>query len=139
MSPNDMRQIAIATLREHRSMSDNDNWSLLTLGGWSLIDQFDSDGRRYVIAERCSLARRVSRPEWRMLVARARGSALKVIAFDLGISVPAASRRIRRAMERLGLRSQSELARLLARGVGCPDVAAGLERDLDGEQARAIA
>ena len=116
MSPQDMRQVAVAVLHAENDMKDSQHWNSLTGGGWSLVDQFDRDGRRYLIAERAMGCVPISAPDWRMLAARARGAALKVIACELGVSVPAVSRRVRRAMDKLGIRSQGELARLLGPG-----------------------
>jgi DNA-binding NarL/FixJ family response regulator len=65
-----------------------------------------------VIAQRACGSELIGRDERLLLERRARGEALKVIAADLGISVSCASRRLTRALRRLGLRSHTDLARL---------------------------
>ncbi|GMV14409.1 MAG: hypothetical protein HS104_19770 [Polyangiaceae bacterium] len=116
MSPDELRRVAFAALCSERAEEELEPWLSFVRGDWSVVDQFDHDGRRYLIAERRRGQELISRAEWQMLAARARGSPLKVIAVEVGLSVSAVSRRIRQAMQKLGLRTQSELARLLARG-----------------------
>lgn len=114
MSPDEMRRIARAALCSEQAAGQLEHWSALVRGAFSLVDQFDQDGQRYLIAEQRSGQELISPAEWEMLTARARGSALKVIAAEAGLSVSAVSRRLRQAMDKLGLRTQSDLARLLA-------------------------
>lgn len=115
MNADEMRQRALAALCSDQAAEQFEHWSALVRGDWTLVDQFDREGRRYLIAEQRPGRELISRVEWELLEARASGSPLKVIADEVGLSVSAVSRRLRLAMAKLGLRTQSELARLLAR------------------------
>jgi DNA-binding NarL/FixJ family response regulator len=111
-----LRDVALALLRTDVNAEAAEHWSSLVSGAWSLVDQFDRDGRRYVVAirKRGTTFESLSDDERIALAARAEGTALRTIASVLGLSVPTISRRIRRGMEKLGISSQAELARLLA-------------------------
>ncbi len=91
-------------------------WRALVDGRWSLVDHFDSDGRRFVIATKN--APRVSRPlcltprERQVAVLAAAGHANKLIAYDLGIAEGTVATTLARAMQKLGVRSRTQLAML---------------------------
>jgi DNA-binding CsgD family transcriptional regulator len=89
-------------------------WSSLLGGGWRILDHFDDQGRRYVIACRAGRSAALVPDEQVLVRRRARGDALKEIAADLGISISAVSRRLSGAMRKLGVRSHAELPRLFA-------------------------
>ena len=112
MQPGELRQLALAALRADVSAQHGEHWAAWVGGACSLVDQFDRDGWRYVIAEYRRQNPPLSSVQRRMLAARARGTSLKVIAAELGISVPAVSRRLHRAMKKLGLNTQADLARI---------------------------
>ncbi|HVY45932.1 MAG TPA: helix-turn-helix transcriptional regulator, partial [Minicystis sp.] len=86
-------------------------------GRWSLVDRFDRDGRRYVVAH----ANRLGAPGPRALTAQERdvaamaavGLPIKVIAYELGLSVPRVSNVLRVAMAKIGS-SRAELVRIYA-------------------------
>lgn len=92
-------------------------WSAMVLGEYSLVDHFESDGRRYVVARRCS----ISSPASPGLTARelvvaahsASGRPLKLIAYELGLSISTVATHLGRAMQKLGVASRSELAAAL--------------------------
>jgi len=92
-------------------------WRALVEGPWSLVDQFDSDGRRFVVAAKN--APRLTRPlcltrrERQVVSLAAAGHSNKLIAYDLGISVGAVAATLSRAMQKLGVRSRAKLATLL--------------------------
>ena len=91
-----------------------DLWRELALARWSIIDAFEADGRRFLVArptaeaEQRSLA--VDTRDRIILMERATGSSLKVIASEVGLSISTVARRLRRAMGRLGLRNAADLA-----------------------------
>ncbi|MCC6668995.1 MAG: hypothetical protein IT375_34970 [Polyangiaceae bacterium] len=89
-------------------------WDELMSGRWRIVELFDVEGRRHVVAQRRNGAP-LSRLERQVLERRARGEALKVIAMDLGVSVATASRRLRAGMHKLGLGTLADLSRLMAR------------------------
>jgi DNA-binding CsgD family transcriptional regulator len=88
-------------------------WKALVAGRWSLVDHFDHDGRRYVVARRNS-------PEvrpWELLTEReaqvvafaAHGQSFKLIAYQLGISVATVSTDFARAQAKVGARGRIDL------------------------------
>jgi DNA-binding CsgD family transcriptional regulator len=96
-----------------------DLWKGLVAGRWSLVDQFDSDGRRFLVAHRndplVSDPRALTRRERQVLVYAAMGYPLKLIAYTLGLSAGTVSVLRTRGMRKLGVRSVTELAALFAR------------------------
>jgi len=92
-------------------------WTGLVDGRWSIIDRFDSDGRRYLVAYRndCSI------PDPRALNAREAqvcrlltyGHANKHIAYELGLSISTVATHIASARRKLRARSRVELIRIL--------------------------
>jgi DNA-binding CsgD family transcriptional regulator len=80
-------------------------WQALVAGRWSLLDRFDSDGRRYVVAHRND----ASFPDLRGLTMRQRqiasyaalGYSNKVIAYQLGLSTSTVSEHLARARSKL--------------------------------------
>jgi DNA-binding NarL/FixJ family response regulator len=109
-------------LRTEHSRRDPDQalpaWEGLVRGRWSLVDHFDSDGRRFVLA----LKNDPSFPDPRGLTERERqvaeflgqGHAVKEISYMLGISRSAVSNCTTRATHKLGLSSLAELAAFFA-------------------------
>jgi DNA-binding NarL/FixJ family response regulator len=97
-----------------------DNWQALIDGRWSLVDRFDTDGRRYVIAVRND----PSHPDPRGLTARERqvaefaglGRSAKQISYSLGVSCSAVTNCTSQIQEKLGLSSQVELVSFFSPG-----------------------
>jgi len=93
-------------------------WKALLAGEYTLVDRFESDGRRYVVA--CENAPKVRDPRGltqREAVVAAlvmRGHADKLIAYELGIAEGTVAALASRVMKKLGARSRAGLARLLA-------------------------
>jgi DNA-binding NarL/FixJ family response regulator len=117
MAEDRLRELAIELLGSIGGNDAGSHWNELFAGEWKLLDQFDSAGHRYVIA------RRRRRPteaaldasEWDALALRAQGAPLKVIADELRVSMPTASRRIKSGMQKLGIRTPADLAKLFGR------------------------
>jgi DNA-binding CsgD family transcriptional regulator len=90
------------------------SWKGLVDGRWSLVDTFDSDGRRFVVARRNEPAfrrpRALSARERHVVALAAVGHASKVVAYQLGISTAAVDATLGRALHKLGLHSRAELA-----------------------------
>jgi DNA-binding CsgD family transcriptional regulator len=90
-----------------------DLWQGLVAGKWSLVDHFDSDGRRFVVA----LRNTVARTDPRGLTLRQRqvsalavmGQPNKLIAYTLGVSPSAVSAHLSSALRKLGLSCVAEL------------------------------
>ena len=83
-----------------------ETWRGLVAGRWSLIDHFDSDGRRYLVAHRND----PTTPDPRALTERERqvvgyadlGRSNKMIAYELGLSPSTVAVLLSRAREKLG-------------------------------------
>ncbi len=93
-------------------------WRGLADGRWSLVDHFERDGRRFLVAERNHARVRapsaLTERERQVLAYRALGHPLKLIAYELGLAESTVSRIGRDAMRKLGIDSPAELAQLFA-------------------------
>lgn len=100
---------AIDTAHEPESV-----WDQVTRGALSIVDWYDENGRRYLVT-RPNRARSgaLTERQKRVLALRSGGSALKVVAFELGISLSTAARDLDRAMASLGLESEGDLVAVL--------------------------
>jgi len=93
-------------------------WQGLVAGRWSLLGHFDTDGHRFLVARRndpqvgdpCALTLR----ERQVLAYVGMGHSIKLIAYTLGLSMGSVSGTRTRAMRKLGLRTQADLAKLFA-------------------------
>ncbi len=94
-----------------------DLWRGLVSGRWSLIDRFDSDGRRYLIAHRNPPdvvdVRRLAPRQRQIAQLVVRGYSAKLIAYQLGLSRSAVSSQLVAIRKKLGARSTAELVQLL--------------------------
>lgn len=91
-------------------------WQQLGSGNWSIVDAFDSGGRRYLVAlpndeppPRCPLSPR----EDEVVRGVVQGLSNKAIAWELGLSTPTVSTLISRAYRKLGVTSRAGLIRLV--------------------------
>lgn len=87
-------------------------WKGLISGRWTLVDHFDADGRRYVLAKRNVRERpwhTLTHRESTALALAAQGQSHKVIASALGIALTSVSARLARAAEKIGVESRVEL------------------------------
>ena len=101
-----------------------DLWQGLVAGRWSLIEQFDSDGRRFMVARRndprVTDPRALGLRERQVLAYAAMGHSLKLIGYSLGISPSSVSTARRTAMRKLGLRTTADVVRLFAEAQAPP-------------------
>jgi DNA-binding CsgD family transcriptional regulator len=118
-----IRRAARAIDRARSKARGNDDealdlWLGLVSGRWSLVDRFDTDGRRFLVA--CRNDPQVNDPraltlrERQVLAYSAMGHPLKLIAYSLGLSVSTVSARRTQAMRKLGLRTQADVVGLFA-------------------------
>ncbi|HUS29381.1 MAG TPA: helix-turn-helix transcriptional regulator [Kofleriaceae bacterium] len=92
-------------------------WTALVAGRWSLVDHFESGGRRYIVARR----NEHGGPDPRALGARERdvaqlaalGKSNKLIAYELGIAESTVASHLSSAMRKLGVKTRVELLRML--------------------------
>ena len=96
-------------------------WITLVANGWSVVDAFDEQGRRFLVARSAPITRgtelRLSDREAEVALLAALGHANKSIAYELGISVHSVGTYLIRVKNKLGLKSRLDLVRLLA-GIG---------------------
>jgi DNA-binding CsgD family transcriptional regulator len=94
-------------------------WKGLVDARWSLVDQFESDGRRFVVARRnepgAVTLDVLSARERQVVSYVAFGHTNKLIAYELGISHSTVRVLLARAAAKLGVPSRGDLARLAAR------------------------
>jgi DNA-binding CsgD family transcriptional regulator len=92
-------------------------WRSLVEGQWSLVESFESDGRRYLLARRnapdAPPAPLLTERERSVLGLRARLHGVKLIAYELGVSQASVSRAMQSGMKKLGVGSPGELARVM--------------------------
>lgn len=114
-----LKEAAVAIDRARGSLRRIDadsalgSWMGLVDGRWSLVDKFDTDGKRYVLARRneprvdgLSL---LTERERAVVAYAAMGHANKVIAYDLGIAHSTVRVLLARAASKLGVRSRAGL------------------------------
>ena len=89
-------------------------WTGLIDGTWSLVDAFDSDGRRYFVARRndprLTGPRPLSERERQVLAFAALGYSNKQIAYTLGLAPSTISSHLQSAMHRVGARDIASVA-----------------------------
>jgi DNA-binding CsgD family transcriptional regulator len=95
-------------------------WQALTAGTWSLVDRFESDGQRFLVARANAPdapdPRALSRGERVICRYIGAGHSNKLIAYSLGVSEGTVAAHAASAFRKLGVRSRVELVRLLAEG-----------------------
>jgi DNA-binding CsgD family transcriptional regulator len=93
-------------------------WRALVSGRWSLVDKFDSDGRRFLVAHkndpRTQALAALTPREQQVTAYLALGHSNKRIAYELGLSESTVSEVGRRSLAKLGISSRADLARLYA-------------------------
>jgi len=113
-----------ARARLHRLDPDDAvaEWSALVAGRWSLVDEVESDGRRFVIAHRNPVAvpplARLTREQASVLGLALLGHSNKLIAYELGISEASVAMRLGRAGRTLGATSRVALLRRVSELLG---------------------
>jgi DNA-binding CsgD family transcriptional regulator len=88
-------------------------WKGLTRGRWSLVDWFDTDGRRYVLAKpnlpRVGDPRGLTEQEALIATYAARGETGKILSYRFGLSAQRVSTILASAKRKLGVKTQAEL------------------------------
>jgi DNA-binding CsgD family transcriptional regulator len=88
-------------------------WRALIDARWSLVDHFERDGRRYVLAQRnepdVGPVELLSGRERQVVALAALGHSNKMIGYELGIAVSTVGVLLTRACRRLGANSRREL------------------------------
>ncbi len=88
-------------------------WQGLVRGRWSLVDWFDTDGRRFVLAKpnapNVRDPRELSEREAQVATYAALGESGKIIGYRFGISPQRVSVLLKSAMRKLGVKTQAQL------------------------------
>jgi DNA-binding CsgD family transcriptional regulator len=92
-------------------------WRSLIEGEWSLVEVFESDGRRFMVARRnapdAPRTPLLDDRERTVLGLRARAHGVKLIAYELGVSPSSVSRALSTASNKLGLQSMADILRFV--------------------------
>lgn len=88
-------------------------WRGLVRGKWSLVDWFDVDGRRFILARpnapTITDPRGLTEREAQVATYAAAGESNKIIGYRLGLSSSYVSRLLGKAMRKLGVKTQAQL------------------------------
>ena len=116
-----LRDAAIIVDRARGKMrnTDPDNaleiWKALVRGRWSMVDWFDTDGRRFVLAipnsPNVTDPRGLSERESQVVTLAVLGHSNKMIAYRLGLSSSRVSTVLRSAMRKMGFRTRSQMVK----------------------------
>jgi DNA-binding NarL/FixJ family response regulator len=109
-----LRSSVLARARENdNELSADPAWDAVLAGRWSLVDRFDSDGRRYVIAYRNPPGvldpRRLTPREEGVVALAAIGRSNKEVAAELGVTQSTVGTLLAGALAKLGLASRTML------------------------------
>ncbi|HSY23332.1 MAG TPA: helix-turn-helix transcriptional regulator [Polyangiaceae bacterium] len=95
-------------------------WQALIAGQWSLVEHFDTDGRRFLVAHKndpqVTGFRTLTVRERQVLAYVAMGHPLKLIAYTLGLSISTVSQDRRTAMRKMGLETPAAVVAFFAEG-----------------------
>jgi DNA-binding CsgD family transcriptional regulator len=95
-------------------------WSAVVAGQWALIDRFDADGKRYLVARRSASVAAARSPlsarEYQIASMVAGGQSNKVISYELGLAASTVATHLSSAMHKLGVTSRVELVQLFGPG-----------------------
>lgn len=114
-----LREAAVTVDRARGRMRDSDPeraleiWKALVRGRWSMVDWFDTDGRRFVLALPNSPhivdPRGLTERESQVVAYAVLGQTNKMIAYRLGLSKSRVSMLLRGAMRKLNVQTRSQL------------------------------
>src|SRR5690606_32615004 len=91
-------------------------WRAMVDGRWTLVERFDTDGKRLLLARKnapAAVVHHALSAKERAIVERASlGGSLSHTAYELGLSGSTVSDALARAMKKLGVRTRAELVEL---------------------------
>ncbi len=125
------RQVDLARgqMRHNDPQQALESWKALVSGRWSMVDWFDTDGRRYILGvpnePDVGDPRGLTQQESQVVTYVLHGDTNKLIAYRLGLSQARISGLLKSAMRKLGVASKLDLVRKL----GPVDKSAGPEDD----------
>lgn len=101
-------------LRKEAPEEALESWWAMMHGQWSMLDWFDSDQRRYVLAipnqPNLGDPRGLTERELQVATYAALGDTGKIISYRLGVSKGTVSNALHAAMQKLGVKTQPQLA-----------------------------
>lgn len=90
-------------------------WRTMVRGEWTLVDWYDHDGKRFLVAQEnrvpTKIARALTAREEQVLACAAMGHSNKLIAYDLGLSTGTVAVLLGRAAKKLGVSGRIALVR----------------------------
>jgi DNA-binding CsgD family transcriptional regulator len=90
-------------------------WRAMVRGEWSLVDWFDHDGKRFLLAHENPVTPertpKLSPREHQVVACAAMGHSNKLIAYDLGLATGTVAVLLARAAKKLGVSTRTELVR----------------------------
>jgi DNA-binding NarL/FixJ family response regulator len=93
-------------------------WRCMVEGRWTLVDRFEADGKRFIVAhpnqDNGAPLRALTDREQQVATQAALGRSNKLIAYDLGLASGTVARLVSDACRKLGVRSRTELPTLAA-------------------------
>jgi DNA-binding CsgD family transcriptional regulator len=114
-----LRDAAVAVDQARGRMRDTDPekalriWKALVRGRWSMVDWFDTDGRRFVLAlpnsPHIADPRGLTERESQVVAYAVLGQTNKMIAYRLGLSTSRVSMLLRAAMRKLNVQTRGQL------------------------------
>ncbi|MCA9634323.1 MAG: response regulator transcription factor [Myxococcales bacterium] len=125
-----VRRIDSARTREGRAdpLTALALWQGLFAGRWSIVERFDSDGRRFYLLQsnepECRLSRPLPKRQRQVLFYASLGLPNKEIAYALGTAPTTVGQHLSLGLKRIGLKSRTELvavARQLRSAAAEPD------------------
>lgn len=116
----DQLSLRVRAIEAARHAADEEEalvrWKALVSGQWSLVEVFESDGRRMFVARKNPLPMgrqfALTSAEETVLKLVALGNSQKLVAYSLGISEGAVSMHLRGATLKLGLRNRAAILEL---------------------------
>lgn len=111
-------ELARGKLRKADPVESLTMWNALVAGRWTLVDQFESDGRRFLVAKANPPAEQaivpLSKRESQVVALASMGRSNKAIAYELGVAQGTVAALLRRARKKLGATGYGDLMLKLA-------------------------
>jgi DNA-binding CsgD family transcriptional regulator len=113
------REWSLGSARREQPQRALSVWNALVNGRWSLIDHFDSDGKRYILAQenavRSVAPSELSSRERQTARLAALGRSNKIIAYELGLAHSTVRVLLARAASKLGAQTRDQLVAAMRR------------------------
>lgn len=88
-------------------------WREMRAGGWSIVEEYERDGRRFLVARRVrAQVDRLTAREREVVERVVAGASSKVIGLELGLAASTVAGHLANAMKKLGVPSRIALVRV---------------------------